>query len=254
MNKIITLIGSALVISSFSANAQEEVPYRKYEKSPEYQEQVNLGLRNKRHLPVTTPVRPMIDRDFQRAMTVLENEAYEKNILTEARKIVDANYLSAIQIANMTRLFSEESTKVDFAKYAYPACTDEHQYHLVLQQLSSADAKSEMDEFVTKNRWQGGFKLIYPKEFKSVLRRVQKQPFEANRLREAKNIADMNFLKTDQIVAIANELTFESSILEYAKYAYEYCVDHSQYFKVKKLLTSKDSLNDLDYFIKNFRK
>lgn len=254
MNKIITLIGSLMVMSSFTTNAQDNIPYRNYEKSPEYQKQVNLGLRNKRHLPATTPVRPMIDRDFQRAITVLENEAYEKNILTEARKIVDANYLSAIQIAKMARLFSEESTKVEFAKYAYPACTDEHQYHLVLQELSSAEAKSEMDEYITVNRWQGGFKLIYPKEFKSVLKKVQKQPFEAQKLREAKQIADMNFLKTDQIVAITKELNFESSRLEFAKYAYEYCVDHSQYFKVKNLLTSKDSLNDLDYFIKNFKK
>ena len=56
--------------------------------------------------------------------------------------------MSASQIANICKLFSFESNKLDFAKYAYGYCVDRNRYYLINEAFSYESSKRELDEFI----------------------------------------------------------------------------------------------------------
>jgi hypothetical protein len=71
--------------------------------------------------------------------------------------------------------------------------------------------------------------------------------FSDTQLATAKNIAESNCLTTDQIAGIMDIFSFEDPKIEFAKYAYDYCVDQNNYYKLASQFSfdaSKEELNN----------
>ncbi len=93
---------------------------------------------------------------------------------------------------------------------------------------------------------------LSPADFSAALSMIQNESFESNKLSTAKTIISSNFLTTDQIIAIINLFSFESSKLDFAKAAYRACLDPQNYFKVSNAFSFSSSKKELnDYIIKN---
>lgn len=100
--------------------------------------------------PVTMNQTMMSNREFEDACVALKNESFDNTRLTLAKQIVSANPLSAAQVVEICKLFSFESNRLDFAKFAYPYCVDKNKYYLVNAAFSYDSSKRDLDAFIKK--------------------------------------------------------------------------------------------------------
>ena len=93
-----------------------------------------------------------------------------------------------------------------------------------------------------------------PKNFEEAVRVIKNESFDEKRLDIAKHIVVDNPMSTRQIVNICNLFTFESNKLEFAKFAYPFCVDSNMYFMVDEVFTFKSSKEELHEYIRELRR
>lgn len=85
--------------------------------------------------------------------------------------------------------------------------------------------------------------------FSSALTTVKNQGFDETRLKTAKQIAQSNCLNTSQIAEICNVFGFEETKLSFAKFAYDYCTEPNNYFKINNVFSFSSSSEDLSEYI-----
>ena len=86
-------------------------------------------------------------------------------------------------------------------------------------------------------------------DFSSALATVKKQGFDETKLKTAKQIAGSNCLNTAQIAQICQAFGFEESKLDFAKYAYDYCTEKKNYFKINNVFGFSSSVDELTEYI-----
>ena len=78
---------------------------------------------------------------------------------------------------------------------------------------------------------------------------IQGETFENSKLSTAKQITSNNYLCVAQIVQICKLFSFENTKLDFAKYAYHYCVDKNNYFQLNEVFTYSSSKDELRKYI-----
>jgi len=86
-------------------------------------------------------------------------------------------------------------------------------------------------------------------DFNKALSVIRNESFENSKLSTAKQVASNNYLCVSQIIQIANLFSFENSKLEFAKYAYSYCVDKHNYYQLNEVFSFAASKDELRRFI-----
>jgi len=87
-------------------------------------------------------------------------------------------------------------------------------------------------------------------EFIMAITSIKKESFESGKLKFAKNMTATGSICVEQIIQICNTFSFESSKLEYAKFAYPYCGDKHLYYLVSNVFQFQSSKDDLNRFIR----
>lgn len=87
--------------------------------------------------------------------------------------------------------------------------------------------------------------------FNAALATIKKQSFEETRLKTAKQVINDNCLNVDQIIQIANTFSFEDNKLEFAKYAYDYCTEPKNYFKLNGIFSFSSNVDELSDYIQS---
>lgn len=90
-----------------------------------------------------------------------------------------------------------------------------------------------------------------PKDFNAALETLKKQSFEDTRLKTAKQIVSVNCMNVDQLIQIANTFNFEDNKLDFAKFAYDYCVEPKNYFKFNGIFKFSMNADDLSDYIQS---
>ncbi len=85
--------------------------------------------------------------------------------------------------------------------------------------------------------------------FASAKHQIASQSFDSNRLEMAKQIASWNYMTASQIREIASLFSFDSTRLEYAKYAFQSCINPGEYFMLNDVFTFSSSVRELNEFI-----
>lgn len=86
-----------------------------------------------------------------------------------------------------------------------------------------------------------------PANFNSAVATIKKQSFEDAKIKTAQQVVSANCLNTNQIIQIANLFSFEDNTLDFAKFAYDYCVDAENYYKLNaifKFSSNAEALSD----------
>ncbi len=95
------------------------------------------------------PMRPCMDEaDFSEAVKQIQKESFDSSRLSTAKQIVSSNRLCSRQIVEICQKFSFESNRLEFAKYAYPYCSDQNKYYMVNEAFSYESSKRELDAFI----------------------------------------------------------------------------------------------------------
>jgi hypothetical protein len=88
-----------------------------------------------------------------------------------------------------------------------------------------------------------------PKDFEGAVTMLSKESFDDDRLTMAKQIVAKNPMTVDQIAQICQLYKFESNKLEFAKFAYPYCVEKNKYFMLNDVFTFDSSKRELNEYI-----
>lgn len=88
-----------------------------------------------------------------------------------------------------------------------------------------------------------------PSDFRSALASIESKTFSDSKLTLAKQIVKRNCLTSDQIRAITTLFDFESTRLEFAKYAFPFCYNPENYWKVNDAFEFESSIEELDEYI-----
>ena len=90
----------------------------------------------------------MNPRDYEDAYELISKETFDSSKLSVAKQVISSNPMTADQILNICKLFSFESNKLEFAKFAYDNCTEKNKYYLLNEAFSYNSSKRELDEFI----------------------------------------------------------------------------------------------------------
>ena len=90
----------------------------------------------------------MNPHDYDEAYQLISKESFDSSKLTLAKQVISSNPMTASQILGICKLFSFESNKLEFAKFAYPYCVEPNKYYLLNDAFSYDSSKRELDEFI----------------------------------------------------------------------------------------------------------
>lgn len=85
--------------------------------------------------------------------------------------------------------------------------------------------------------------------YSDLVQQMRETSYDSDRLIIAKEAIQYNSLSADQIRGVMLEMTYESSRLEFAKYAYNYCADPQNYFQVNSAFAYSSSIQELSDFL-----
>jgi hypothetical protein len=91
---------------------------------------------------------PMDPGTFEAAKITISKASFDDSKLTIAKQIASSNCLLASQIRDIMRLFAFESTRLEFAKFAYPFCYDKGNYFLVNDAFTFSSSIDELNKFI----------------------------------------------------------------------------------------------------------
>ncbi len=83
-------------------------------------------------------------------------------------------------------------------------------------------------------------------DFESAKKSIESKTFSDSRMIVAKQITKGNCLSAEQVRDVTSLFDFESGRLEYAKFAYDYCYDQGNYYKVNDAFEFEMSIDELD--------
>jgi len=100
----------------------------------------------------TPPVPPapmcMSHMEFIQLKSSIENKSFESSKLQIAKQALGYNNFSSVQIADLMRSFDFETTKLDFAKCAYPKVIDKQNFYLVNNAFTFESSIQDLNQFV----------------------------------------------------------------------------------------------------------
>ena len=85
---------------------------------------------------------PMEPPNFYTSREMISNAPFDGPKMTQAKSLADKNCLTTSQIVDVIYLFSGESSRLNFAKYAYKHCWDPENYDTVKEALNSPSQKT----------------------------------------------------------------------------------------------------------------
>ncbi len=106
--------------------------------------------------------------------------------------------------------------------------------------------------YQTQVVYQNVITPICNSEFNQLLHTLSNINFDSSRLSVSKQIISDKYLTTDQVIRIMNLFTFDSSRLDFAKYAYARTVDRSRYFQTYNSFTFNSSVDELSDYIARY--
>lgn len=91
---------------------------------------------------------PMDNSDFLDGKKSIESKTFADSKMTIAKQITKANCPTAVQIRDFTKLFTFESGKVEYAKFAYQYCYDVANYYKVNDAFQFESSIDELNEHI----------------------------------------------------------------------------------------------------------
>jgi hypothetical protein len=102
--------------------------------------------------PYTPPI--MDPEGFEAALRILSKESFDSKRLDIAKQIAQDNWMSTQQIVSICKLFTYESNRLDFAKFAYHSCVNRNMYFMLDEVFTYSSSKDELQDYIQKTRHQ----------------------------------------------------------------------------------------------------
>lgn len=88
-----------------------------------------------------------------------------------------------------------------------------------------------------------------PNDFDAAMAMLSNEKFDDTRLTLAEQIVSNNPMTVSQIAQICRQFSFESNRLEFAKYAYPFCIEKHKYYMLNEVFTYDSSKQELNEYL-----
>ncbi len=92
--------------------------------------------------------KPMSDRDFEQVLKSISSKNFESSKMTVAKQVAAANCLRCTQVKEIMKGFDFESTRLEFAKYAYKFTWDLKNYYLLNDAFQFESSIEELSRYI----------------------------------------------------------------------------------------------------------
>ncbi len=90
-------------------------------------------------------------------------------------------------------------------------------------------------------------------DFADLKNSVERQSFSDTKMTIAKQGTKGGFFTASQIREMMNLFTFETNKLEYAKFAYTYCIEKNKYYQVNDVFSFSSSVDELNKYLETVK-
>jgi hypothetical protein len=91
------------------------------------------------------------EEDFQAAKAGVERYSSDSDRLNAAKSIVEEQYLSSNQVAQLVELFVFDDVRLAFAKLAYPKTQDKENYNQVIGLMQNTSSQEDLRQYINNN-------------------------------------------------------------------------------------------------------
>ena len=92
----------------------------------------------------------LCEGEFGNVANAINNRVFESDKILVAKQAIGGRLLSASQVGRVMDMFTFESTKLDFAKWAYRQCFDPQNYYIVNDAFTFSSSIRELDEYIRR--------------------------------------------------------------------------------------------------------
>ncbi|MDO9511277.1 MAG: DUF4476 domain-containing protein [Bacteroidales bacterium] len=201
---------------------------------------------------------PVSAEDFNFLAFQVQQQNDENSRLNLAIDISRNNCLSVAHIMKLSSLIPMEQIRLNYLKAVSQFAFDQRNLEGAAQVLRQEILSNEFISFVRHNMPGVGFDpmppinpcMINDADFREMKSMIDKQSFNNTRLSMARqSIGARKCFTSHQILEIVKLMQYESSKMELAKFAYDYCLDREKYYVVTEAFSFESSKQDLLKFI-----
>ena len=88
--------------------------------------------------------------DFAALRVAIQNQNFDDTRLTIAKQALQNRMLSANQVAELVSLFTFESNRLDFAKYAYQNTYDKDRYFIINNEFTFTSSIDDLNNYINR--------------------------------------------------------------------------------------------------------
>ena len=211
---------------------------------------------------------PMQQNDFNSLRSQVRARYFDSSRMTVAKQACRYNCMTSDQIRDLCKEFAYESSRLDFAKYAFEYCYDRYRYYIVGQAFTYSSSVDQLNRYITNqmaNYQQpyGGYNnggyfqsdnpnchyIMSDHDFSDLRQMINNTPYSSTKMTIAKQACSATCISAEQVREICRLFTFDSDRLTFAKFAFDHCYDRRFYYKVNEVFTFSSSVSELNRYI-----
>lgn len=176
------------------------------------------------------------------------------------KDFINMNCLSTAQIMKLTSVLSMESFRLEVLKAAYLKAYDRANFGYADQLLTTNTYKVDFNNYINgyssntinsnNNTVVSSNCTVTMNDMNDIKSSINNASFDNTKITLAKQVLSAKkCFMVSQIKEILQLFSFESSKLEVAKYAYDFCSDKSNYYQVNDVFSFSSSKDDLTKYV-----
>ena len=200
------------------------------------------------------PVSDAIVNGHVQHMLISNMTAQER--LDYTRTIINANCFTTAQIMRLATVFSMETMRLDVIKQGIQRVYDKGNYEYAKFVLTSQPLINDFlnalygTQVVTPPIVVQPTCTVSNTDYSQIKSSIEKERFASTKVNVAKQALQAKKCFTvEQIIGILQLFTFEDNKLDLAKFAYVYCIDKENYYRVNDVFTFSTSKDELNRFL-----
>lgn len=211
---------------------------------------------------------PMSPQVFQSKVEQLRGLPQESARFRTAMQFFEPFCLSSAQIYQVCRILGQDAYRIDFAYVSHPKVLDPQNFYDVYDSFELFSSAFRLHDLTIGNMNIQMVPLPQPtpnpepvpvpvpvcevtaQEMAEIRQLVKDATYKDSMEKQAKMmIRSKQCFRADQIVSLLQVFSYDDSKLQVAKYAYDYCIDPQNYFRVVNAFSFKSYKDDLTQFI-----
>jgi len=207
---------------------------------------------------------PINPRAFQVELQQLRSNPNDASRLRNAMQVFLPYCLNSGQVFQVCRVFGSDPFRIDFAYAAYPNILDKNNFYDVYDALELKSSAFRLQDMILGElvfvptpiepspvpEPQIPICEVSSEDMAEIKSLVKAASFKDSMEKQAKMmVKSKQCFRADQIVDLLSVFSYDDSKLMVAKFAYDYCIDTQNYYRVVNSFSFKSYQDDLTKFI-----